>query len=1373
MNNIDFSNIRPVNGTLNDGFEEFICQLARKEDLEGAVRFVRNGKPDGGVECYWILDDGSLVFWQAKYFLRSFDNAQFQQINDSVNSAFRNYAGIKRYIIAIPIDIPDIHKPGVKSMRDRMDEYVQRWKDTYPNSDFEVWGQSEIVARIQMPKCQGLLRFWFNANEFTDDDFIKQNNTSIADLGIRYTPKNNVKLDLWRYFHALSRDDTFEKYFFDNLKVVELACNTLEKDPRCEKLLESIARCRALFKPLFSLDIQGADTIPFDEIKEFLYDFSGKISEVAEDQINDNSKNDSNSRAYENIYKENVKILNVYNAFNNDLTPLANDPILILEGDAGVGKSHLFADVVTSLSKKKHSSFLFLGQKFTTDEDATRQMLRMANFNGTLEEFLDTLDCQAQANKHRTIIFIDAINEGKGLYLWRWCIRSFIEAVRQHHWLGLALSVRSSYNEAIFPHDEYGFDYCVRAHHYGFGSKFMEAVNLYFRNYGIALPHVPLLSPEFHNPLYLRLFCEGIKKNGYVSIPEASLGFTSIMDIFFDGVEKSLREKKMYPSTLKVLPKAIEIFVNYIVETKRHEMPLENAVSEFRTIFPSIFMEGELVELLIAEGIFAKNIFYDSNNRQWKECIYLSYERIENTIIAKNLLEKYNNEGIKKFLLSEDLRIRHVGILEALAVSLPEIRGIELYELFPNGEFSFLISSCVMKSLLWRKEFTMGKHLEQYFESVISDNRLHSLFFYILFQTCFMPTNRFNGFYLHKHLSSMHLADRDALLIPILYTLYGDYESYLKDLVSWAWKERSMTTISDESILPGVIAMSWLFSSTNRKLRDTAAKGVISLLSNRLHIIVPLLKYFENVDDPYVLERLYAVCLGCVVRSKDVIHIREICLYIYEHIFNVDEVYPHILLRDYARETIEYAISVGVVLSIDINKIRPPYKSTFGYGKVPDRVIKKMMVSDDGNYVDSPGLISIIMSMGTEHSRIHAYGDFGRYTFQSVLKHWQIDPEEMSNIAVMMIIEKFGYDEQKHGSFDSRIGSGRTRSTVPNERIGKKYQWVALHELAARISDNCTMLENPWSDNETHYYGPWNPFVRDFDPTTLGLQEGDDELSPSRYDYWWSQPQYCNWDFDITDWLLETKDLISGEQIIQVTDRDGEDWLILEQYPAWEEPHVEKGVYKRYWNIVRSYIVDETDFDNLYNRLSKFETRRNSLPESREIYQMYYREYYWSPAYLFYDSEYDLESINHHVIELSGNIINIDTTSICYMWEAGTDYSKSTTIRCIMPSKQLFDGMNLHFSDMEGVFLDSNNRVVLFDGAAIEPSPTCLLVKKKPLLDYLKANHKRIFWNVIGEKNIIGLYSYANVPSWLYISGCYKINEDGSVFGSLKTSRKR
>ena len=62
---------------------------------------------------------------------------------------------------------------------------------------------------------------------------------------------------------------------------------------------------------------------------------------------------------------------------------LINDPVLILEGDAGVGKSHLMADVVLQREKEKQMSLLFLGQKFTTDEDPLTQMMKMLHFTGT------------------------------------------------------------------------------------------------------------------------------------------------------------------------------------------------------------------------------------------------------------------------------------------------------------------------------------------------------------------------------------------------------------------------------------------------------------------------------------------------------------------------------------------------------------------------------------------------------------------------------------------------------------------------------------------------------------------------------------------------------------------------------------------------------------------------------------------------------------------------------------------------------------------------------------------------------------------------------------------------------------------------------
>ena len=118
---------------------------------------------------------------------------------------------------------------------------------------------------------------------------------------------------------------------------------------------------------------------------------------------------------------------------------------------------------------------------------------------------------------------------------------------------------------------------------------------------------------------------------------------------------------------------------------------------------------------------------------------------------------------------------------------------------------------------------------------------------------------------------------------------------------------------------------------------------------------------------------------------------------------------------------------------------------------------------------------------------------FGRYIFQSALSNWKINAELLSHLAIKLIIDKYGYREEKHGAFDLNVGSGRGRSTVPNERIGKKYQWLALHDLLARVADNFPKLEHIWSEHVVKFEGPWDPFVRDIDPTTLVRREGNQQ----------------------------------------------------------------------------------------------------------------------------------------------------------------------------------------------------------------------------------------------------------------------------------------
>ena len=74
MTELNFSNIRTFDGSKDGGFEELICQLAHLCPPANARTFERKegAGGDAGVECYWILDDGTEHAWQAKYFLSQF-----------------------------------------------------------------------------------------------------------------------------------------------------------------------------------------------------------------------------------------------------------------------------------------------------------------------------------------------------------------------------------------------------------------------------------------------------------------------------------------------------------------------------------------------------------------------------------------------------------------------------------------------------------------------------------------------------------------------------------------------------------------------------------------------------------------------------------------------------------------------------------------------------------------------------------------------------------------------------------------------------------------------------------------------------------------------------------------------------------------------------------------------------------------------------------------------------------------------------------------------------------------------------------------------------------------------------------------------------
>jgi len=95
--------------------------------------------------------------------------------------------------------------------------------------------------------------------------------------------------------------------------------------------------------------------------------------------------------------------------------------------------------------------------------------------------------------------------------------------------------------------------------HSGFSEVEYEASKLFFENYGIEQPAVPLLHPEFKNPLFLKMFCEGLSKAGLTKIPDGFEGITKIISFFLNSVNKELSKPNRlnYPENIDLVDKAV------------------------------------------------------------------------------------------------------------------------------------------------------------------------------------------------------------------------------------------------------------------------------------------------------------------------------------------------------------------------------------------------------------------------------------------------------------------------------------------------------------------------------------------------------------------------------------------------------------------------------------------------------------------------------------------------------------------------------------------------------------------------------------------------------------------------------------------------
>ena len=955
---LDWKEIHPLNGSQAHAFEELCAQLARVETPHDA-KFDRKGSPDAGVECFCKLPDGSEWGWQAKYF-DALGVSQWAQLDESVKNALAKHPDLDRYYICVPMDRPDARVSGRKSAMERWDEHVHKWgiwaQDMGREAEFVWWGSSELIDLLSRQSECGRLLFWFGEIEFNQSWFERRIEEAIKAAGPRYTPEVHVELEIAQEMAAFARTE-------DSLKRVKALARDIRKefqritpalsrddDPLMRLDLHELHQFgKEILEKFAALESTPVDEIPFGAIADEIGYLGPKTAEVLEALRQLEAEFDA-GRPPE--ARTNPNRVNPYSNWRNriyrlqrelsgagerlsEADKLVNSRLLTIRGDAGRGKTHLLCDFARERVEAGAPVILLLGQWFSEPGEPWTQLLQQLGMQGkSPEQFIGALEAAAQTSNSRALVMIDALNEGRGREIWPYHLASFLARLERSPWIGVVLSIRSSYEETTLP--SYVRERSVVVTHEGFAGREYDAEQTYFSFYDLEFPSTPILQPEFRNPLFLKTLCEGLHLRGERRIPRGFHGITAAFDLYLEAINEKLSALTQLDYNPKdyLVRRGLERVAKELVESGNRATPRTRAQEIVDGLLPNRAFSNSLYRGLVTEGVLVEDKAWWTGNPS-EDVVVVAYDRFADHIIADYLLKTHMDsvdpaaafaETGGLAFLSDKQGYAPSGLIEALSIQVPELTGQELLrapQLWDDARIGRYLDSIV-----WRSLDAFSEETIVVLNALCDADKVWSDPLDTLLTVSTVPGHFFNAEFLDRRLRQDTMSERDAWWSIYLHGVWGE-EGPIDRLVDWASSISPNDQIEPEVVDLAAITLAWMLTSSNRFLRDRATKALVSLLTSRLESATRLVKRFADVNDIYVTERVYAAAYGVAMRSHDSSQVGRLASAVYQEIFASGNPPVHILLRDYARGVVERAIALGANIQVDEELIRPPYNGTW------------------------------------------------------------------------------------------------------------------------------------------------------------------------------------------------------------------------------------------------------------------------------------------------------------------------------------------------------------------------------------------------------------------------------------------------------------
>ena len=1307
------------------------------------------------MECFVDLPEEGRIGWQAKYVF-SIDSL-LRQASDSLTTALRVHATLSRYVLCFPFDLTGpTARPG-RSEFEKLEDWRAKQLEHVEGRELEIeiWSATKLRALLlDLDPSGGMRSYFFDKTAFSNEWFKTRLGEARTKAGPRYTPELNVRTGVAKWFEAFGRTPDWirdlahrtqeVREIFDNLRAAIMRTSQDSWFPAwpgefhedalkvCTKLDEVAPMITALARVEAKASYQ--DTVRLlQEGLAGLTELDKGMSVAFESKHGAGTADSPGFRQFMTEYHATFPASNLDEVRKarkavQDLLDWLRSPeghlgfrkAFVLSGGWGVGKTHSTCDVGHLRERHELLTCIVFGHEFGGQPDPWSRIAESLGLPSTLgrDALLRALECAGETSGRPLLVIVDAINETDPRQYWSNHIRPLVQEIRKRARLRVCITCRTSFLSQCLP-DGHGLDV---VEHPGFKGIERIACQEFFKHYKLQPPVAPILQPELSNPLYLKLVCETLAARGEKRLPLGWASMAKVVEAFLHQKDKEFAKQKGISIGVRLITRSLHELARTMAGSAQSNIGWSRAAEVVNEVYVRATNLG-VIEWLTGEGLLIES--GPEPGSEYENTLRLSFERLGDFLLAGRLLKQVEGESLAAAFdpgghLHELIRDRgqidqNRGVLSALSILIPEREtGIELPQLIGPRSVRDTLSEITLANLPSRDPSTFSDATGDLVREGLATARLSRMSMDSVVSMAWQQSV-LDARWLHKLLIGRALARRDAWWCGYLHRSY-EVSGPVRRLIE------AVFDLPVDELDPAVgerwaMVLAWFTAAADRRVKDRATRALLRVLIVHPAHMPRLLSVFLAIDDDAVRERFLLASYGALLALRD----RKVIAGVIEvahQVFAADpRRFDNALIRDHIRLLAELADHIKAL----------PEDSDPGLSMRPIPSEWPLEIPTDEE-VESWG--EVIRFRPNEF-----LSDFFKYSMHC-LNPWQetLSKEEMGKWIVQRIARDFGYKGSGCETYDEYVlatyGGGRGKPKWA-ERIGKKYQWMAMYQLASRLNDHLEREQDAWEAPPLR-----TPLIllkkRELDPTLPHSVFAGENTTGSR----WIGGSMDLGDADSLghdQWIARAKDLPSLENLLALAENSGQTWRPLVLHHSWsgkKTKNDERRPYRYAWIAVRCYLVSERDLSSAYELLRGRNFSGNWMPAAADLPYGFPGEYPWATPFNTEPDEWHGGGGTDALI-----LYQPCWNRLIAEWEY--DASLPDSFSVTVPAREFFSFGDLWWDGQDG-YRVFDGRTVFRDPSVTEGGAATLIADAQDLAHRLKAMERCLIWTMWGEKIILG-----------------------------------